>query len=162
MGVINRKSSRYSLNHWSRIHLVAGEVIEGHNRAEVDLLSPRIKVVAHAIPVAQLLAVGRSMGFRIKTSRLFVQEEDVAVRRATGRWCRADVVGDEGSSSVKGAGLSDLHTRLDPMQDGSENIKGWEGSINVEAHDEICLARVEASEGKLRRRLGVCRMVVRW
>lgn len=63
------------------------------------------------------------MGLRIKPSWLFVQEEDVAVGRATRRWRRADVVGDEGSSGVEGAGLGDLHARLDPVQDWSKHIE---------------------------------------
>lgn len=63
------------------------------------------------------------MRLRIEASRLFVQEEDVAVRRATRRWCRADVIGNEGRSSVQGAGLADLHARLDPVQDRSKDVE---------------------------------------
>lgn len=108
---------------WVRIPLVAVEVVEGHDRAEIDFLGPGIQVVSHPAHVAQLLAIGRRMLLHIELSWLLVQKEDVAVRRATRRWRRADVVGDERSGGVKVAGLGGLHSRLDPMQNGSEETE---------------------------------------
>lgn len=92
----------------------------------------------------------------IETSRLLIQEEDVAVGRATGWWGRADIVRDERSTGVQSRGLGDFDAGLDPVQDGTQDTPGWEWSVDVQAHEEIDLGRVEACEGDLWRRLGVC------
>lgn len=136
--------------------LVALEVVESQNRAQVDLLGPRIEVVAHAVPVAQFIAVGRRILLRIEASGLLVQEEDVAVRRAAGRGSRSDVVGDERPAGVESGRLGGLNTWLNPVKDGSQDTPGGERGIDIQTDDQVGLGNIQALEGELRGGLGVC------
>lgn len=92
----------------------------------------------------------------LEASGLLVQEEDVAVRRAARRRCRADVIGDERGAGVECGSLSDLHARLDPVEDGSQDTPGREGSIDIQTHNQVGLGGIQALEEELGRSLGIC------
>ena len=96
------------------------------------------------------------MVFKIESLRLLVQEEDVPVRRTARRGSRTDPVGDEGRVKLKQGRVGDLRIGLDPVQNGTQNPEGGEGSIDVEAHDHIFGIGLCAGEEELRGFLGVC------
>lgn len=156
---VMRKPSLIITNWPSHDHpanLVAVEVVESQHRTQTDLLSPGIEVVAHAVPVAQGLAIGRGIFLGLEASGFLVQEEDVAVRRAARRGSRADVVGDKRGAGVEGGSLSDLHAGLDPVEDRTQNSPGGEGSIDIQVDDQVGLGGVQALEEDFRGRLGIC------
>lgn len=136
--------------------LVALEIVESQHGAQVDLLGPRIEVVAHAVPVAQFLAVSRRILLGIEASGLLVQEEDVAVRRAARRGSRPDVVGDKRPAGVEGGRLGGLDTRLNPVEDGTQDTPGGERGIDIQTDDQVGFGNIQALEGELWGRLGVC------
>lgn len=94
---------------------VASEVIKSHDRPETNLLRPSIKIIPDAVPVTHILPISGGMLSSIKTSRLFIQEEEIPVRRATGWRIGTDVIGNEGSAGIKSPGCSRFHARLDPV-----------------------------------------------
>lgn len=98
---------------------VAGEIVEGYHRPETNLLRPGIKVIPHAVPVAQRLSISGAMPGGLEVLRLFIQEEYVPVRRAARRRRRTDVIGDEGAAGIESVRRGRLHAGLDPVQDGT-------------------------------------------
>lgn len=107
----------------TRLHLIAGKVVESDQVTQADLPSPGVQVVPHTMPVTESLAIGRGILCKIEPSRFLIKEKDVAMRRAAGRGSRADVVGNKGARNVELRRFGYLHSRLNPVQNRAKNAE---------------------------------------
>lgn len=139
-------------------NLIAREIINRQHRPEVRFLLPRIQTISHSIHIRKVFPIRRCIFLPVKTSWLLIQEEYVAMRTTSWRWRRTNVVGDERlcdfqrQRSRTGGGSQ---TGLDPVENGTQDIEGWEGGVDVEGDDHIGFGRISGLEGKFGRRLSI-------
>lgn len=136
--------------------LVAEEPVESDRGTEVDLLRPGIEIITDAAHETQFLSISWRMILVVKALRLLIQKEGVTVRRAARRRSRANVVGDEGCFGVQHRGVTNLHLRLDPVQDWAQDAERGERRVDIQADDQVGAGGGCAGEGKLGRSLGLC------
>ena len=117
--------------------LVAQEIVGRNRFPKLRRLLPLVQIIAHAMPVAERLAISRRILLPIKALRLLEQEERVAVGRAARRRSRPDVVGDKGLAGGQAVGGTGLKAGLDPVEDGTQSAEGGEGRVEVESYDHI-------------------------
>lgn len=95
------------------------------------------------------------MILEVERIRLLVQEEDVTMRRTSRGRSRSNPISNEGSVELECRRLSDFDVRLDPVQDGTQYPEGWEGGVDVQAHDHVFGVGLCAGEGELWWILGI-------
>ena len=137
-------------------NLIALEIVNRHHWPKVRFLLPRIKAVSHSIPIRQILSISRRIFLPVKTNRLLIQEEYVAMR-TTSRWRRrTNIVRDERLCSCqRWRSCGRFQSGLDPVEDGTEDIEGYEGGVDVESDYHIDFGKVRYLQGKFRWRLSI-------
>ena len=103
--------------------LIAQEIVDGKRSAELSSLLPDIQIVTHAMPIAKRLPTCRSIFLAIEIFGLLEQEKRIAMRRASWRRSRCNVVGDKGLAGSQNVAGTCFQAWLDPVQDGTENVK---------------------------------------
>lgn len=143
-------------------HLLGAEVVGRHHRPQPRLLLKRRQIVPHPRHHAHRRPLRRRVFLGVEARRLLVQQKDEAVRAAARRRGRGQPASDDGGAGARQGGARGLEARLDPVEDGAEDIEGGVGGVEVDADGEVGVCGGGGTEGNFGGGLRVWVVRVSW